>query len=117
MDYAEVRAEYQNVDVRRHVMFPYKDYFVIADELRDASNHLYEWRLHGNGGGSSGGSYTRSGHLARWTPPPGPNSWPTCPRPGTTPSARGIPSTPSIIWKNRPIPCCEFNRPVKMRNS
>ncbi len=69
MDYAEVRAEYQNVDVRRHVMFAYKDYFIIADELRDASGHLYEWRLHGNGGGSSGGSYTRSGNLARWTRP------------------------------------------------
>ena len=67
MDYAEVRARYQKVDVRRHVMFVDKDYFVVADELRDNSNHLYEWRLHGNGGGTSGGSYSRSRNLARWT--------------------------------------------------
>ena len=67
MDYAEVRARYKSVDVRRHVMFVDKDYFVVADELRDTSDHLYEWRLHGNGGGSSGGSYSRSRNLARWT--------------------------------------------------
>ncbi len=67
MDFAEVRAHYQNVDVRRHVMFVDHDYFVVADELKDISTHLYEWRLHGNGGGTSGGSYARSGSLARWT--------------------------------------------------
>jgi hypothetical protein len=67
MDYAEVRAQYQNVDTRRRVMFPGKSYFVIVDEVRDDATHQYEWRLHGNGGGSSGGAYERNDNLARWT--------------------------------------------------
>ncbi len=67
MDYAEVRAAYQGVQVRRRVMFPGKRYFLIADQLSGDQLHTYEWRLHGNGGGSSGGRYSRSGNLARWT--------------------------------------------------
>ena len=67
IDYAEVRARYQDVDVVRRVMFPAKSYFIIADELNAKEDHLYEWRLHGNGGGTSGGEYQRSGNLARWT--------------------------------------------------
>ena len=69
MDYAEVRANYSDVDILRRVMFIDKDYFIVADELRDRRTHTYEWRLHGNGGGSSGGSYQRSGNLARWSRP------------------------------------------------
>ena len=67
MDYAEVRAGYEGVGVRRRVMFPGRKYFVVADELRDDQTHRYEFRLHGHGGGSSGGSYAREGSLARWT--------------------------------------------------
>jgi len=67
MDYAEVRANYQGVDFRRRVMFPGREYFVVADEVRDDETHAYEWRLHGNGGGTSGGTYARTGSLARWT--------------------------------------------------
>ena len=70
MDYAEVRANYQGVDIRRRVMFPGGEYFVIADEVRDDASHLYEWRLHGNGGGTSGGTYARTartGGPSRWT--------------------------------------------------
>jgi len=67
MDYAEVRAAYQGVSVRRRVMFPGKQYFLVADHLEDDQTHTYEWRLHGNGGGSSGGVYQREGNLARWT--------------------------------------------------
>jgi hypothetical protein len=67
MDYAEVRAAYQGVAVRRRVMFPGKQYFLIADQLEDDQAHTYEWRLHGNGGGTSGGTYRREGNLARWT--------------------------------------------------
>ena len=67
MDYAEVRAGYANVDVRRSVMFADHSYFVVADELRDDASHTYQWRLHGHGGGTSGGSYARIGNLARWS--------------------------------------------------
>ena len=66
-DYAEVRAEYGRVEVRRRVMFPDRTYFVVADELRDDASHAYEWRLHGHGGGSSGGDYLRDQNLTRWT--------------------------------------------------
>jgi hypothetical protein len=66
-DYTEVRAAYQGVDFRRRVFFVDKQYFLIADQMSASAEHDYEWRLHGNGGGSSGGSYSRDGNLARWT--------------------------------------------------
>ena len=67
MDYAEVRAGYADVDFRRRVMFPGKSYFIIGDEIREEASHQYEWRLHGHGGGTSGGTYERTDNLARWT--------------------------------------------------
>jgi hypothetical protein len=66
-DYAEVRAEYQKVGMRRRVFFVGKEYFLISDQMSAEDEHEYEWRLHGNGGGSSGGAYVREGNLARWT--------------------------------------------------
>ncbi len=66
-DYAEVRAEYLGARIRRRVLFADREYFVIADEARSDSARAYEWRLHGHGGGTSGGSYSRDGSLARWT--------------------------------------------------
>ena len=68
-DYAEVRAQYGGVDLRRRVMFPGKQYFILADEVRDLDVHQYEWRLHGNAGGSTGADYSRAQNLARWTRP------------------------------------------------
>ena len=47
---------------------------VILKEIRfgpQTDEHDYEWRLHGNGGGDSGGEYAREGNLARWTRPGG----------------------------------------------
>ena len=69
MDYAEVAAQYQDADVRRRVMFIGKRYFAVADELSATGENHFEWRLHGNGGGTSGGTYQRDGGLARWTRP------------------------------------------------
>lgn len=66
-DYAEVRAAYLNADIRRRTLFANREYFVIADEAVSDTVRTYEWRLHGHGGGTSGGSYERSGSLARWT--------------------------------------------------
>lgn len=67
-DYAEVRAAYRDVELKRRVFFADHKYFLVADEI-DARGrrHAYEWRLHGNGGGTSGGTYTREGNVARWT--------------------------------------------------
>jgi hypothetical protein len=69
LDYAEVRAAYGGVQLRRRVAFFLHSWFVIADEVRADREHLYEWRLHGNGGGTSGGTYERNGSLARWVRP------------------------------------------------
>ena len=69
VDYAEVRARYSGVDIRRNVMFVDKTYFVMGDELRDDASHTYEWRLHGHGGGNGGGQYERKGTLAKWIRP------------------------------------------------
>ena len=40
-----------------------------ADALRSDAEHAYEWRLHGNGGGTSGGLYAREENLALGTRP------------------------------------------------
>ena len=66
-DYAEVRAAYRGVELRRRVFFADRRYFFVADEIDAGRRHAYEWRLHGNGGGTSGGTYARTGNLARWT--------------------------------------------------
>ena len=67
-DYAEVCTAYRGVELRRRVFFADHRYFLVADEIDDRGRrHDYEWRLHGNGGGTSGGAYARAGNLARWT--------------------------------------------------
>ena len=66
-DYAEVRAAYRGVELKRRVFFADHRYFIVADEIDAGRRHDYEWRLHGNGGGTSGGTYVRVGNLARWT--------------------------------------------------
>jgi len=66
LDYAEVRAAYAGVEIRRRVLFASRSYFLVADEVRGDGEHLYEWRLHGNGGGTSGGTYERTDNLVRW---------------------------------------------------
>ncbi|MEE3259709.1 MAG: heparinase II/III family protein, partial [Candidatus Latescibacterota bacterium] len=66
-DYSEVDARYQDVELKRRVFFVDRDYFVVADEIDSGGDeHGYEWRLHGNGGGDSGGSYDRLGGVSRW---------------------------------------------------
>ena len=66
-DYAEVRAAYRGVELKRRVFFADHRYFFVADEIDASRRHDYEWRLHGNGGGTSGGTYVRVVNLARWT--------------------------------------------------
>ena len=49
-DYAEVRAAYRGIELRRRVFFADHSYFLVADEIDDPGRrHAYEWRLHGNG--------------------------------------------------------------------
>ena len=67
VEYAQVEAAYAGVETRRRVAFVDRRYFVVGDELRDNRSHSYTWRLHGNGGGTSGGTYQEANGLARWT--------------------------------------------------
>lgn len=69
VEYAEARAGYAGADFLRCVMFVDGSYFVVVDEVRGDGSRTYEWRLHGHGGGDSGGSYARDGGLARWSRP------------------------------------------------
>jgi|GEM_PF-563977 len=66
-DYAEVDASYQDAEIKRRVLFADKKYFVIADEINsNKETRSFEWRLHGNGGGDSGGTYGRNGNTSIW---------------------------------------------------
>ncbi|MEE3233843.1 MAG: heparinase II/III family protein [Candidatus Latescibacterota bacterium] len=66
-DYAEVDASYQGAELKRRVLFADQTYFVIADEIDSKGNtHNFEWRLHGNGGGNSGGTYNRDDNTSVW---------------------------------------------------
>ena len=89
--------------------------FNVADELRDRRTHTYEWRLHGNGGGSSGGSYQRNGNLARWSRP-GAELLAFLVGGGALPSVSAIPCTRSNISKSGHTPCYEPSRRGTMLN-
>ena len=73
LDYTEVRAAYQGVEVTRGVLFASERYLVLADTLRASAPHTYAWRLHGFGGGSSlsnnytTGQFSLGGDGAVWT--------------------------------------------------
>ena len=58
LDYAEVQTNYQNVDFTRCTSFFDNKYFILTDFVISSSTKSYEWLLHGNGGGSTGGGFT-----------------------------------------------------------
>lgn len=66
MQFCEDSTFYQNTEVRRAVLFVDKEYFLIRDKIESSVNHTYDWRLHGNGGETSGGTFTLTGDLACW---------------------------------------------------
>lgn len=55
-----------NVDIVRSVWFVDNRYFVVMDEVSGDATHTYEWLLHGNGGGTTGGTFERSEGSATW---------------------------------------------------
>lgn len=57
---------YQGVGVERSVLFIDSSFFLIRDRLTSARQHVYDWRLHGNGGGTSGGEFTLEADGAAW---------------------------------------------------
>jgi len=58
LDYAEVQTNYQNVDFTRCATFFNNEIFILTDFITSSSTKTYEWLLHGNGGGSTGGQFT-----------------------------------------------------------
>ena len=48
------------------MLFVDRQYFLLSDALSSDKERAYEWRLHGNGGGTSGGTYVRDQNLVRW---------------------------------------------------
>ncbi|MCD6330126.1 MAG: heparinase II/III family protein [Candidatus Cloacimonetes bacterium] len=58
LDYAEVQTSYQNVDFTRCATFFDNEIFILTDFITSSSTKTYEWLLHGNGGGSTGGQFT-----------------------------------------------------------
>lgn len=46
LDHAEVRTAYEGADITRKFMFVRENYFIVADRMRSASNHSYQWQLH-----------------------------------------------------------------------
>ncbi|MCB9852900.1 MAG: heparinase II/III family protein [Phycisphaerales bacterium] len=73
-----VRTNYANTEIRRTILMPGHDHFVIVDTLRPASGntHKFTWVLHGNAGvdesaGGTGGGFELGDNFARWTRPDG----------------------------------------------
>ncbi len=58
---------YQNVHITRSILFVNKEYFLIRDRILSRDTHTYNWRLHGNGGATSGGNFILTDFKAKWS--------------------------------------------------
>lgn len=67
LNYALSRTDYQNTYFDRHVVFPGGRYFLLYDTLASSSTRTFTLLLHGNGGGSSGGSFAPVDGGGLWT--------------------------------------------------
>jgi hypothetical protein len=72
LDAATGVSNHRGADLRRRFLFPDERYLVVADALADADPadgvaHDYTWMLHGNGGGTSGGTFEPTAAGGRWT--------------------------------------------------
>lgn len=66
-DAVSVASAYRGAGLDRRVVFGDDRYLVVADEVTAPVGTDLTWMLHGNGGGTSGGTYARSGTGGRWT--------------------------------------------------
>jgi len=66
IDYAVSETLYQNTSFRRHIVFPGHRFFFVYDDLLSGAEATFTLLLHGNGGGSSGGTFTETGGGAVW---------------------------------------------------
>lgn len=66
-DAVAVASAYRGATLRRRVLFGGERYLVVADQVEVTAGRDLTWMLHGNGGGTSGGTYERTGAGGRWT--------------------------------------------------
>jgi len=57
---------YQNASIRRSALFADRGVVILRDRLISSNWRIYDWRLHGNGGGTSGGSFQITSDGAIW---------------------------------------------------
>jgi len=76
LDAATVRTTYglpplREAQIERRFLFADDRYLVLADEVASPGGppRSYGWLLHGNGGGTSGGTFEATAHGGRWTRP------------------------------------------------
>ena len=69
LDTARVTSRYANTGVDRRFFFVDDRYVIAADTLQAAAGTTpsYSWPLHGNGGGTSGGTFTPKPTGGEWT--------------------------------------------------
>lgn len=67
LDYAKSETIYQNTEFIRHVIFPGGRYFILFDTLFGGVESDYTFLLHGNGGGTSGGTFELTDGGAVWS--------------------------------------------------
>ena len=69
IDYAVSKTHYSSydTDLYRHIIFPGHRYFFLYDKVSSIDEKTYTLLLHGNGGGTSGGTFTIAENGGLWT--------------------------------------------------
>lgn len=66
LDAVAVATEYRDTEVQRRFLLVDDAYLVVGDDVRGPGGSL-SWMLHGNGGGTSGGTFAPTAAGGRWT--------------------------------------------------
>lgn len=66
-DAATVATNYRGASITRRFLFGDDRYLVVADHVGAPKGTPLGWVLHGNGGGTSGGTFARTAAGGRWT--------------------------------------------------
>ena len=66
IDYALSNTAYKGADFTRTIVFPEHKYFLVFDTMSGDTEKVFTLLLHGNGGGTSGGSFSELGNGALW---------------------------------------------------
>ncbi len=67
VDYCSAWTTFSGVKHTRSLVFPDKKYLIVSDDVSSSIfSHTYNWLLHGNGGGSTGGSFSFGADGGEW---------------------------------------------------